>query len=120
MPCFGYVEGRNIVIEARFAHGHLDRVPELVAELLGLNVDVIVSPGAVGAEAARKANTKIPLCFLGRQTKYPTLGSTFPDVAVGRRRSGSVAAEVFGPVLGLADQKLIRELAVNHLSRAGN
>jgi hypothetical protein len=37
-----------------------------------------------------------------------------------RRRSGSVAAEVFGPMLGLAYQKLIRGLAVNHPSRAGN
>jgi putative ABC transport system substrate-binding protein len=61
----GYVEGRNIVIEARFAHGHLDRVPELVAELIGLNVDVIVSLGAVGAQAARKASTTIPIVFVG-------------------------------------------------------
>jgi putative ABC transport system substrate-binding protein len=61
----GYVEGRNIVIEARFARGNLDRVPELVAELVGLNVDVIASLGAVGAEAAQKANTKIPIVFVG-------------------------------------------------------
>jgi putative ABC transport system substrate-binding protein len=61
----GYVEGRNIVIEARFARGKLDRVPELVAELIGLNVDVIVSLGAVGAQAARKASTTIPIVFVG-------------------------------------------------------
>src|SRR5215475_7734576 len=60
----GYVEGRNIVIEARFAHGHLDRVPELVAELVGLNVDIIVSLGAVGPAAAQKANTKLPIVFV--------------------------------------------------------
>ena len=61
----GYVEGRNIVIEGRFAEGHLDRVPELAAELIGLNVDVIVSLGAVGAQAARKASTTIPIVFVG-------------------------------------------------------
>jgi putative tryptophan/tyrosine transport system substrate-binding protein len=61
----GYVEGRNIVIEARFAHGHLNRVPELVAELVGHNVDVIVSLGAVGAAAAQKANTHLPVVFVG-------------------------------------------------------
>jgi putative ABC transport system substrate-binding protein len=60
----GYVEGRNIVIEARFAHGHLNRVPELFAELVGHNVDVIVSLGAVGAAAAQKANTQIPVVFV--------------------------------------------------------
>jgi putative tryptophan/tyrosine transport system substrate-binding protein len=61
----GYVEGRNIVIDGRFAEGHLDRVPELATELVGLNVDVIVSLGAVGAQAARKASTTIPIVFVG-------------------------------------------------------
>src|SRR5262249_24454946 len=61
----GYVEGRNIVFEARFAHGQLDRVPELAAELVGLNVDVIVSLGAVGAEAAQKVSKTIPIVFVG-------------------------------------------------------
>jgi putative ABC transport system substrate-binding protein len=61
----GYVEGRNIVIDARFALGHLDRVPGLVTELIGLNADVIVSLGAVGAAAAQKANAKIPVVFVG-------------------------------------------------------
>jgi putative ABC transport system substrate-binding protein len=63
-PQHGYIEGSNIVIEARFAHGHLDRVPELVAELVGLNVDVIVSLGAVGPAAAQKANTKVSIVFV--------------------------------------------------------
>jgi putative tryptophan/tyrosine transport system substrate-binding protein len=60
-----YIEGRNIVFEARFARGQLDRVPELAAELIGLNVDVIASFGAVGAEAAKKASSKIPIVFVG-------------------------------------------------------
>ncbi|HET6943390.1 MAG TPA: ABC transporter substrate-binding protein [Sphingomicrobium sp.] len=60
----GYVEGRNIVIEARFAEGHLDRVPEFIAEFVGLNVDIIVSLGAVGPAAAQKANTRLPVVFV--------------------------------------------------------
>ena len=59
----GYVEGRNIIIEPRFARGQLDRAPELAAELVALNVDVIVAPNAVGAGAAKKATTKIPIVF---------------------------------------------------------
>ena len=39
----GYVEGKNVVLEARFAGGQLDRLPDLVAELLGLRVDVLVA-----------------------------------------------------------------------------
>jgi putative ABC transport system substrate-binding protein len=61
----GYVEGRNIVIEGRFAEGHLDRVPALASELVGLNVDVIVSLGAVGAQEARKVSKTIPIVFVG-------------------------------------------------------
>jgi len=61
----GYVEGQNIIIEGRFAHGNLERVPELAAELIGLNVDVIASLGAVGAQAALKASGTIPVVFVG-------------------------------------------------------
>src|SRR6516165_9003846 len=61
----GYVEDRNIVIEGRFAHGNLERVPELAAELVGLNVDVIVSLGALGAHAARKVSSNVPIVFVG-------------------------------------------------------
>jgi putative tryptophan/tyrosine transport system substrate-binding protein len=61
----GYVEGRNIGIEGRFAHGNLGRVPEIAAELVGLNVDVIVSLGALGAHAARKVRSSVPIVFVG-------------------------------------------------------
>src|SRR5437867_1041093 len=41
----GYIEGRNIMVEYRFADGHLDRLPALAGELVGLNVDVIIAAG---------------------------------------------------------------------------
>src|SRR4051812_42576398 len=60
----GYVEGRNIIVEPRFAKGDPDRVPDFAAELVRLDVDVIVSVGAVGARAAQKATTNIPIVFV--------------------------------------------------------
>ena len=59
----GYVEGRDIIIEPRFAEGRVERLPELAAELVRLNVDVIALVGAVTARAAKKATTNIPIVF---------------------------------------------------------
>ena len=59
----GYVNGRNVLIEPRFANERLDRVPEFVAELISLDADVIVAVGIVAARAAQKATTTIPIVF---------------------------------------------------------
>jgi putative ABC transport system substrate-binding protein len=59
----GYVEGRDIIIEARFSEGRVERFPDLTAELVRLNVDVIVVIGAVTARAAKKVTTNIPIVF---------------------------------------------------------
>ena len=59
----GYVEGRNVVIEPRFAEGQYERFPDLFAEFVRLKVDVIVVTGAVTARAAKKAVTDIPIVF---------------------------------------------------------
>jgi putative tryptophan/tyrosine transport system substrate-binding protein len=57
----GYVESTNIVFEARFAEGKLDRMPGFAAELVALNVDVIATYGGPATDAARKASTTIPI-----------------------------------------------------------
>jgi len=57
----GYVEGRNIAIEYRFAEGQYDRLPGLAAELIRLKVDVIVTHAAAGALAAKQATAKNPI-----------------------------------------------------------
>ena len=57
----GYVEGRDVVIETRWAEGRLDQLPALAAELVGLKVDIIVGVGAVVARAAKSATTTIPV-----------------------------------------------------------
>jgi putative ABC transport system substrate-binding protein len=57
----GYVEGKNIVIEYRWAEGKAERVPDLAAELVRLKVDVIVSSGPTSTHAAKKATSTIPI-----------------------------------------------------------
>jgi putative ABC transport system substrate-binding protein len=59
----GYVEGRNVVIEPRFAEGQYERFPELIGELVGLKVGVLAVTGAVTARAAKKGATDIPIVF---------------------------------------------------------
>ena len=57
----GYSEDKNVVIEWRFAEGKLDRLPALVAELVQLKVDVIVSAGAAVTGPAKDATSAIPI-----------------------------------------------------------
>jgi putative tryptophan/tyrosine transport system substrate-binding protein len=61
----GYVEGKNIVIEERFAEGEVSRLPALAAELLDLKVDLIVTSGGAAAQTAKKATSTIPIVLLG-------------------------------------------------------
>jgi putative tryptophan/tyrosine transport system substrate-binding protein len=58
---FGYVEGRNVAIEYRFAEGQYERLPALAKELVGLNVDVIVTHSTPGTQAAKAATSTIPI-----------------------------------------------------------
>jgi len=57
----GYVEGKNVVIEYRYAEGNFDRLPALAAELVRLNVNVIVTGGPTAIPAAKAATTAIPI-----------------------------------------------------------
>lgn len=57
----GYVEGRTIMYETRFAEGKADRLPGLAAELVSLKVDVIAAQGGKATAAAKQATTTIPI-----------------------------------------------------------
>jgi len=61
----GYVEGQTIALEVRWAEGRSERIPELVAELVGLKVDVLVAGSSVAALAAKKATRTIPIVMVG-------------------------------------------------------
>src|SRR5436309_4816265 len=60
----GYVEGKNILVEFRYAEGNLDGIPTLVAELVQLKVDVLVVQGLLTIRAAKQATKTIPIVML--------------------------------------------------------
>ena len=60
----GYVEGRNILIEYRWAEGKYERFPALLAELIALKVEVIVTAGTPASLAVKKATASIPLVMI--------------------------------------------------------
>jgi putative ABC transport system substrate-binding protein len=63
----GYIEGRNISIEYRYAQGKRDRPPELAAELVRLKVDIIMAAGGIGIiRAASNATKTIPIVMMGQ------------------------------------------------------
>lgn len=59
----GYVDGRNVAIDRRYAEGRFERLPSLAADLVARKVDVIVGLSTVATQAAAKATTTIPIVF---------------------------------------------------------
>jgi putative ABC transport system substrate-binding protein len=90
----GYIEGQNVVYEARFAEGRFERLPDLAAELVRLKVDVIVAQGGPATEAARKATTTVPIVIA------PASGDA---VAVGWI---ATLARPGGNITGLSDESI--------------
>src|SRR5262249_53271356 len=87
---FGYVEGTNLTIEYRWAQGHYERLPELAAELVRSNVDLIVTHGTPGSLAAKRATATIPI----------VIASIGDPVAVGivtnlARPGGNITGQTF-------------------------
>ena len=95
----GWVEGRNIVFEFRYPEGKPDRLPTLAAELVGANVDVIVTQGTESAQTARNATGTIPIVMArsvmpserASSSAWRDQGATSPASRLSRRsraRSG--------------------------------
>jgi len=61
MRDLGYVEGQDFVLEARFAHGKYEQFPEIVAEFVRLNLDVIVTGTTAAIRTLQRATTTIPI-----------------------------------------------------------
>jgi putative ABC transport system substrate-binding protein len=59
----GWIEGKNLLIESRWAEGNPSRLPELAADLVRLKVDVIVTRGSIYTHGARTATSSVPIVF---------------------------------------------------------
>jgi putative ABC transport system substrate-binding protein len=61
----GWIEGQNLIVERRWADGHLDRLPALMTEVIGRNVEIILTGSTPGAAAAKNATGTIPIVVIG-------------------------------------------------------
>lgn len=103
---FGYTEGKNIVIEYRWAEGNYARLAELAAELVRSNVDVIVTHGTPGTRAAKGATTTMPIVMAVSGDAVVTgLVVSLP------RPGGNVTGSTFfGPELSAKQIELLKEI----------
>lgn len=109
----GWVDGKNLLIEYRWADGNIERLPALAAELVKLKVDLIVAPAATAVQAATKATSSIPIVMI-----FPADPVAAGFVASLRQPGGNVTGtagsaglEIFGKQL-----QLLKEI-VPHISR---
>jgi putative ABC transport system substrate-binding protein len=102
----GWIEGKNVTFEYRFAENRLERLPELAAELVRLNVDVIVGVGTLGPLAAKRATTTIPIVML---SAGDPLGTGLVD-SLARPGGNVTGMSLMVPDLGGKRLELLKEL----------
>ena len=95
----GYVEGKNILIEYRYADGKLDRLSELAKELVGLKVKIIVTTSTPSVLAAKNATRTIPIVFAGVQD--PVASGIIDSLA--RPGGNATGLSILAPELGGKD-----------------
>jgi ABC-type uncharacterized transport system substrate-binding protein len=106
LRALGWIEGKNVVYEDRYAENRLDRLPELAAELVGLKVDVITAAGTLAPLAAKRATATIPIVMT---SAGDPLGSGL--VASLARPGGNVTGlSLMAPDLGGKRLELLKEI----------
>jgi len=115
---FGYVEGKNLVIEWRSAEGKIDRVPELAAELVRLKLDVIVSPGPAVTRPLKEATSTIPIVMA---SDTDPVGSGFV-VSLARPGGNITGFASLAPEVGGKQLELLKEIApkISRVAVIGN
>jgi putative ABC transport system substrate-binding protein len=101
----GYVEGKNLVIEFRWAEGQYDRLPDLATELVGLRVAVVVTHGTPGTQAAKQATRTIPIVMAASGDAVAT-GLVAAIVRPGGNVTG---ATFFNPEVSAKRLELLKE-----------
>jgi putative ABC transport system substrate-binding protein len=102
----GWVEGKNVLFERRYADNRLDRLAEVAAELVSLNVDVIIASGTLAPLAAKRATSIIPIVM---NSAGDPLGSGL--VASLARPGGNVTGmSLMAPDLGGKRLELLKEV----------
>jgi putative ABC transport system substrate-binding protein len=97
----GYVEGRNLVIERRFAEGKIAELPRLARELVALHMHVIVAVGTAAVRSAKEATTSIPIVLFGNFD--PVASKLVANLA---RPGGNVTGILIAPEGTLAGKKM--------------
>lgn len=92
LGALGWIDGRNLVIEYRWAEGDVERLPDLAADLVRRKVDLIVAPAASAALAAKKATGSIPIVMI-----FPTDPVELGLVASLSRPGGNVTGTTYAP-----------------------
>ena len=114
----GYIEGKNIAIESRYAEGKLDRLSELAAELVRLKVDVIVSAGPTVTRPVKEATVTIPIVMA---LDDDPVGSGF--VASLARPGGNITGlSTLAPEISGKQLELLKEIVprLSHVAVIGN
>jgi putative ABC transport system substrate-binding protein len=106
----GYADGNNVLIEMRFADGQPERLPGLIDEMIQLKVDVLVVGATIGARAAKKATTTIPVVFAG--SSDPVAGGIVTNLG---RPEGNLTGTSTAYGDGIAGKwlQLLKEVAPN-------
>ncbi|HEV8342196.1 MAG TPA: ABC transporter substrate-binding protein [Candidatus Binatia bacterium] len=114
----GYVEGKNILIEYRYAEGKTDRLSELAAALVRLKVDVIVTAGPAATRVTKQATTTIPIVMA--QDSDP-VGSGFVT-SLARPGGNITGLSRLSPELSGKQLELLKEIVptLSHLAVFGN
>jgi putative ABC transport system substrate-binding protein len=112
LRALGYIEGKNILIEYRYAEGKFDRLPALAAELVRLKVDLIVTTGPTVTRAAKEATTTVAVVMT---TDTDPVGNSFVG-SLARPGGNITGLSSLSPELSGKQLELLKEI-VPRLSR---